>query len=370
MRVVFDTSPGSFTPSGTRAYTQNLAGALQAAFSQRGDAFALSHLPSWMEPDGRKGLQHKLRILAWDTYYMHLLLPQRACSVDADLLHTPASRLPLRGTIPTITTIHDVIPLVFPELFRLRERITLGLYFRAVRHSATHVITVSEQSRSDIHRLLGIDRNRISVTYNGVSSSFRPLAPSVIAQRLAHYRIEQPYILSVCTLEPRKNLVRVLQAFAQLRHTHKVPHRLVLVGRRGWLEKPIFETARALGIAEHIQFTGFVPDDVLPALYSGADVFVYPSLYEGFGLPPLEAIACGCPTVTSNISSLPEVVGNAALLVDPLDVEAIADGVLRIVGNLALREALQRAGFERAPQFTWSRCADETIKVYQRVLES
>jgi glycosyltransferase involved in cell wall biosynthesis len=368
MRVVFDTSPAPFTPGGTRTYTEHLADALQIAFSERGDGFALSTLPRWMEPDGTKGLRHKLRVLAWDSYYMHLLLPQRARSVDADLLHTPASRLPLQGTIPTITTIHDVIPLVFPELFRLRERIMLGLYFRAVRHTALHVITVSEQSRNDIHRLLGIDRNRISVTYNGVSSRFKPVILSVIAQKLAHYRIEQPYILSVCTLEPRKNLVRVLQAFARLRHIHKVPHRLVLVGKRGWLEKPIFETARSLGVDEHIQFTGFVPDEDLPALYSGAGVFVYPSLYEGFGIPPLEAMACGCPVVTSSISSLPEVVDDAALLVDPLDAEAIADGILRIIDDRAIHDACQVAGIDRARQFTWSNCAEKTIEVYAQVL--
>lgn len=368
MRVVFDTSPALFTPGGTRTYTENLAGALQVAFSGRGDSLALSSLPSWLEPDGTKGLQHKLRVLAWDSYYMHLLLPQRAHSVKADLVHTPASRVPLQGNVPIITTIHDVIPLVFPKLFRLRERITLGLYFRAVRRKATHVITVSEQSRNDIHRLLDIDLNRISVTHNGVASIFRPVAPSDIVQRLARHQIEQPYILSVCTLEPRKNLVRVLQAFALLRHTHKVKHRLVLVGKRGWLEKPIFETARALGVEDHIQFTGFVPDDDLPALYSGADVFVYPSLYEGFGIPPLEAMACDCPVVTSNLSSLPEVVGNAALLVDPLDVNAIADGILRIIDDRALRESFVEAGLERARQFTWSHCANQTIKVYHQVL--
>jgi len=367
---MYDTSPMLFIPAGIGTYTIKLAQALQEFGSDADVEFMLSQLPVWLHPGGTKGFQHKLKVLAWDSYYMHSLLPRSALRAVADLIHTPAFRLPLQSKVPVVTTIFDAILFVFPRFFRLRDRLTLGMYLRASNRCAAHVITISEQSRKDIQHYLGISRERISVTYPAAASIFRPVVAVDVASVLARYGVTSPYILSVGTLEPRKNLARVIEAFADLRHRRVVSPqlKLVLVGRRGWLEHPIFATVRRLELEEHVHFTGYVAEGDLPALYSGASVFVYPSLYEGFGIPPLEAMACGCPVVTSNCSSLPEVVGDAALQADPNDVMQITQAMERVLTDEALAQEMRQKGLRRAEQFSWRRCAEETIAVYRQVV--
>lgn len=368
VRVVYDLSPTLFMPAGITTYTAQLYRSLQSLSAEDGIQLTASQLPAWLHPNGTYGLRHKLKVMTWDSYYMHFLLPYRASTIAADLIHTPAFRLPFRSKTPIVTTILDVILFVYPHLFRLRERLTIGLYLRASSHCVEHVITISKQSRQDIQRYLGIDSARITVTYPAAASYFRPVSERDTTPVLARYGIMSPYILSVGTLEPRKNLVRVLEAFATLHQRHAIPHQLVLVGRRGWLEDPIFATVRKLGIEKHVHFTGYVAEADLPALYSGASVFVYPSLYEGFGIPPLEAMACGCPVVTSNCSALPEVVGDAAFQVDPKDVVQIADAIERVLTDAALAQQMCRKGLSRAEQFSWRRCAEETVAAYRHVV--
>jgi glycosyltransferase involved in cell wall biosynthesis len=194
------------------------------------------------------------------------------------------------------------------------------------------------------------------------------MAPVEVQPVLERYQLSQPYILYVGSIEPRKNLLRLLQAYARLRKD--LPGwKLVLVGaRNAWKSTPISEEMRKLNLAPWVQLTGYIPEEDLPALYNGAGLFAFPSLYEGFGLPVLEAMACGTPVITSNVSSLPEVAGDAALLVDPYNVEEIAAAMVNVLSDQELSEDLHRRGLERSKEFSWERTAQQTLEVYKKVL--
>jgi len=196
---------------------------------------------------------------------------------------------------------------------------------------------------------------------------YRPLSPEEVARFRATQALPTPYIFYLGTLEPRKNVVRLLEAYARLRQRGITEYPLVLAGAKGWGYEEIFARVQELGLDEQVRFVGYVPYEAAPLWYNAAALFVYPSLYEGFGLPPLEAMACGTPVVASNTSSLPEVLGEAALLVDPLDVEALAEAMARALLQPALRERLRQAGLARAACFSWRRMAEQTMAVYHLV---
>jgi glycosyltransferase involved in cell wall biosynthesis len=368
MRILLDISPANFTPGGTTTYIHNLAYSLPSVCEQRNAKLLISTLPRYLHATGNKGITHKIKIAAWDIYYMQLLLLQRAYSNNCDLIHAPAFRIPLFSSIPTIVTFFDTTILAPESMHRMRDKLVLSFYMRIAAKKATHIITISKNSRQDIARLLSLNLERITVTYPGVSPLFQPMASAKVRETLERYQISYPYILSVCTLEPRKNLVRVLEAYTDLKLKYKIPQHLVLVGKRGWLDNPIFDTVKRLNLSDHVHFTGFVQDVDLPNIYAGADLFVYPSLYEGFGLPVLEAMACGVPVVTSNVSSLPEVAADAALLVDPKNIAAIASAMMNVLDNPQLSMALREKGLIRAKLFSWEKCADETFDVYKFIL--
>jgi glycosyltransferase involved in cell wall biosynthesis len=229
------------------------------------------------------------------------------------------------------------------------------------------IITISEHTKRDAVELLGIEPDRVRVTPLAAHECFRPLRdPEALRELRERYGLgNRPYILTVGTLEPRKNHCRLIEAFARLRRRDPgLIHRLVLVGAKGWLFEPIFETVRRLGLEGHVRWLDYVPFDDLPGLMSGTELFVYPSLYEGFGLPPLEAMSCGAPVIASATTSLPEVVGEAGILVDPEQVDEITAAMHRVLTDPHLRTALRAAGLERAKQFTWERTARMTLAAY------
>lgn len=368
MRVLFDTSPACFYPGGIRVYTRQLA-SMQAVFDYWGISLLPSTLPTYLLPDGTRGLSHKLRVIAWDFYYMQAVLPARARTGNVDLLHAPGFRFPLRASVPVVVTIYDVIPLLFPDLFRQRDVMILSLYLRLISRRACLVLTISQQSKRDISARLGVPEHQIKVTYLAASKTFTPIDQERVRATLERLGVASPYLLCVGTIEPRKNILRVLEAFSRLRASG-VPHHLVLVGEAGPLAKPILLAARQRSVNEQLLFTGFVNDEDLAALYSGATAFVYPSLYEGFGLPPLEAMSCGCPVITSNTSSLPEVVGAAGLQVNPYDVPALTAAMERLITDHALADELRHRGLERARQFSWQRCIEQTASAYTQALDT
>jgi glycosyltransferase involved in cell wall biosynthesis len=272
--------------------------------------------------------------------------------------------------VKTVTTIHDMTTLLFPE-HHTRETILLQQEkFRFAREQADAIISVSESTKRDIIRLLGIEPERIHVVHEGVDPVFCPLLGEDISPVLAKYELQpDDYILTVGTIEPRKNLVRLVRAYDVVwqKQPESTP-RLVLAGTTGWFFREVFAEIEKLGLAEQVLFIGRVDDADLPALYNGALFLAYPTLYEGFGLPALEAMACGTAVLTSNVSSLPEVVGGAGLLVEPDDTQSIVEGLVKMLEDVSLRQEKSRLGLVRAKEFTWQRAAEETTAVYKKII--
>ncbi|GBD15145.1 D-inositol 3-phosphate glycosyltransferase [bacterium HR26] len=285
-----------------------------------------------------------------------------------DLLHAPVNVVPLAGPRPLVLTVHDLAFLRYPEHYPpLKQRYLAALTRRSTRR-ADLVIAVSGQTRADVVELCGVRPEKVVVVPNGVDASLRPVRDAGVLQafRQAH-GLPNEFFLFLGTLQPRKNLEGLLRAYDRARADLSLP--LVVAGARGWRESKIFQLVRELDLADRVRFTGYINPDELPIWYSAATVFVYPSLYEGFGLPVLEAMACGTPVITSATSSLPEVAGDAAILVDPHDTDALARALRELASSPRLRAELTSAGLERARAFSWERTARETLEVYRRAME-
>lgn len=310
--------------------------------------------------------------MVWLWHRLGLPLPLEAVTGPADLVYSPDFLLP--PTLPgrrTLLTVHDlsfeIMPETLPEplVAYLRRNVP-----RAVRR-ATHVLADSESTRQDLLRLWGVPEERVTVLYSGVEPRFQPIVdPAAHARVRARYGLGPwPFLLAVGTVQPRKNYPRLIEAFAAVVREGTFPEgHLVLVGEKGWKAEGTFEAIRRSGMADRIHWLGFVADEDLPILYSMATAFAMVSRYEGFGLPALEAMACGTPVVVSRTSSLPEVVGEAGVQVDPESVMDIAQGLRAVLADPARREALRRAGLERARRFTWEAAARRWGEIVERLL--
>ena len=300
-------------------------------------------------------------------YRLHLPLPIERWTGPLDLFH--AADFVLRPTRPgtrTLLTVHDLSFVREPDSVMPGMSRHLNRWVRQSVAQADHVIAVSKATAQDLIELYRTPPEKISVLYHGVTPEFRPNDDP--AQRAAirdKYNLgRQPFILSVGTIQPRKNYQRLIQAFAQV----KAEADLVIAGGPGWHADDIYNEVTRQQLTDRVHFLGFVPDADLPLLYSAAALFVYPSLYEGFGLPALEAMACGTPVVAANRSALPEVVGSAGLLVDPFDVEAIAAAIDTVLHDSRLHQSLVQAGLAQAAQFSWTKMAGELVQIYQKLL--
>lgn len=296
-------------------------------------------------------------------------IPLAAYRHSLDLLHMTYFTPPVCQT-PVVVTVHDISFEVYPKTFSTRDRLLLswGVPF-AVRR-ATRIIAVSEYTKQDLICKYGIPGEKIDVTYEAAAPQFRPVEDPGCPGALCHkYGLSLPYILGVGNLQPRKNLRALLEAFRFAKTERRIPHRLVLVGKPGWEAATFLQEVRTQGLEKEVIFTGYVPTEDLPGLYSSADLFVYPALYEGFGLPPLEAMACGTPVVASDAASLPEVLGEAALLVNARDIGALASAILRVLDDSGLALRLSGLGLAQARRFSWERTARKTVEVYRKALE-
>jgi len=315
----------------------------------------------------------------------------RNFSVRATLPHTPLIRIPLTlsaelrrnpvdvlhvqftsppfSPCPVVVSIHDLSFEHLPQTFKWRSRKQLRITVRRSAREAAHVIALSEHARQDIVETYGLAPEKVTAIPLAAADHFRPISDDEELQRVRQtYGIVGEYILSVGAIQPRKNLSRLIDAYSRLRRATPEGNlpKLVLAGKCAWLYEETLRTIRELQVSDSVILTGYVPDSDLPGLYSGALCFVYPSYFEGFGLPPLEAMKCGAPVIVGNQTSLPEVVGDAGLLVDPFDADAIAGAIDRVIRDSNLRAELGRKGLARAQLFDWRETARQTLRVYQQ----
>ena len=300
-----------------------------------------------------------------------ILLPRIMRMRKVDIFHSPSFTIPFSVSIPTVVTIHDMVCYKFPETIDRLRRIYLANAVRCSILKADRIIAVSQSTKKDIVDTFDVPETKIDVVYEASAPCFRATADgNSVQETCKKYFIEEPFLLYVGTLEPRKNLVKLMQAYFILKRDYRIKHKLVIAGKKGWNYGPIFSEIERLSLRNDVIFTGYVPEQALVHLYNGAELFILPSLYEGFGLPILEAMACGTPVITSNISSMPEVAGDAAILVDPYDVDALAGAMHGVLTDKGLKESLVKKGLERVKHFSWKKCAEETIRVYEAACSS
>ena len=341
-------------------------------FAQTRIALAQSRLPT-----------HKPLVrIAWEQFIQPFALRQHRI----ELLHAMAFAGPMAINIPWVVTIYDLSFVHYPQLFNVANRTYLTWAVRNAVNRANRITVISESTKRDLVKVFGASPDKIHVVYCGSDPAFKPI--HVIARSEATKQSPPnnsetasltnasrsiakttPFILHVGTIEPRKNHVRLVRAFAKAKREYKLPHKLVLIGARGWMYEQVDAVIEQENMKNEIIFAGYVPQNELPLWHRSADLFVYPSLYEGFGLPALEAMASGTPVITSNASSLPEVVGDAAIQVAPEDENAIAQAIGYVLTTPGLREQMSLRGIEQATKFSWARAARETVAVYRLALK-
>lgn len=302
-------------------------------------------------------------------WWTHITLPLHLLHYPVDICHFPNFIAPILVNCKTIITIHDLNFLLFPKNFTLRTYIALASQVRMSANKADAIMVDSESTKADVMRLLRVPEEKLTVVYPGIHSRFQRITDVTVVNAVKHKYNLEDYILCVGSLAPQKNLNRLIRAFAKYKKQVNNNYKLAVVGGQAWKYSSIFDEIRQLNIEESIVFTGYVPDEDLPLLYSGATAFIYPSLYEGFGFPVLEAMACGVPTITSNVSSLLEVGGNAVLFIDPHNEESITNAIKRLLEDQVLRQSLIQAGAEQVQKFSFQRMAKEALQVYEKVMQ-
>lgn len=301
----------------------------------------------------------------WDQVHV----PRMANALKADILHQPAFSAPALFRGPVVVTIHDLIAIHFEQDIPLGSRLYFGRWMPYSYRYADHMIVISEHTKRDVIDLLQIPEEKLTVIYEAVDTVFKPIADTdQLAAVRAKYGTGERFLLHVGTLNPRKNLEFLVTVFAEVRKKVRGANwKLVITGKKGWYYEGLFETVRRLGLERSVVFTGYVDDKDKPLLYNAASIFTFPSLYEGAGLPPLEAMSCGVPTVSSNTSSLPEMVGQGGILLSPTDVAGWAKALVSLMTDASFRRELGGRGRKQARRFSWERTARETIRVYERV---
>lgn len=367
MRIGIDARLNYYRPGGSAEYTRHLIQELPALdpmtayglIQNYRDTQVFSLAPNTRRISTYTPCHHRLE--RWS-----LSVELARCRLD--LLHSPDMIPPWRGARQHVITIHDLHFLHYPQFMTAESLHYYKDQIAWAVHHADHILVSSQATLTDLVNLLAVPLEKITVDMLGVDPSFMPLPQKVVEDCRTRLGLPESYILFVGTFEPRKNIPGLLDAYHLLRADLPDAPPLVMVGRRGWLYEDIFARVEALHLADHILWLENAPQSDLPALYNGAAALALPSHYEGFGLTALEAMACGTPPVASNRSSVPEVVGNAGLLVDPDSPGEISAALRQVLSDSALRERLRAAGLERAAGFTWQKTAEVVLQVYHRLL--
>lgn len=363
MRLGFDITPLSVPRSGVGTYTASL---LEHLAEGNDTIVPLSHFPHNYRWSNNGGIRPKV---VNKTMWMQFFLRRQLKELDVDVCHFTNSVAPLWLSCPSVVTIHDMTLWLFPSYHPRRRLAAMRPIIPFAARQARGIITVSYSTKEDIVNLLGVAPEKVTVIYEAPGKAFRPVAD---AQELENARrqfhLPERFLLHVGTLEPRKNLVRLLEAFARLRHRRGFSHDLVLAGKAGWHYGEIFSTVERLGLGQFVHFLGYVPDRWLAAIYNLAGALVFPSLHEGFGLPVVEAMACGTPVITSPNGALQEIAGEAAAYISPESVESIAGEIYRVVADDTLQAELSARGLSRATLFSWRRTAEQTRRLYHHVV--
>ena len=355
MKIAIDTQTTLGQKSGFGFYVKNLVEAL-AKVDHQNEYFLI-------RPNSEKDFSTPKRLL-WD----QIIFPHRARRLKVDLLHQPCFSAPLLYPGKVVVTCHDLISMFFPENIPLVSRLFYSKWEPFSYRKAAKIIAISEHTKKDLRAFLQIPEEKIRVIPLAASSDFRPIKSQKTLKKIQKkYGTGPNYILDVGTLEPRKNLSFLLRAYAlAVREGANV--NLVITGKKGWYYEGLFKLVDDLNLKNKVIFTGYVSEKDLPALYSGAKAFVFPSLYEGFGLPILEAMACGTPVISSNTSSMPEVIGQAGILISPKDERVWAQNIIKILRDRGLAQTLSQMGIRQAKKFSWEETAQKTIAVYKEVL--
>ncbi len=353
--------------TGTESYTTELVRALAQHDRRNAYTLYLNTAPSALPP---LGPNWRLRRLPTPRLWTHARLGPALRAARPDVAFIPAHVLPLLPPRRSVVTIHDLGYEYYPEAHPRAQRLYLRLSTSWSARAATRIIAISEATRRDLVRFTGISADKISVVYHGVHQRFQPSEPEVSAAAARKYGLDGAYLLFISTIQPRKNLVRLIDAYAQALAIHPELPPLALGGKPGWLTTQIEARATALGIAQQVRFLGYVADADLPALIGGATIYLLPSLYEGFGMTVLEAMACGTPVITSTVSSLPEVAGPAAILIEPTDPAALARAISDLAQDPARQADLREQGLAWAKRWTWERSARQTLDVLEQAAQS
>ncbi len=374
-RIVIDYTPALRQTAGIGRYTRSLVGAL--ADLDRGNSYTLFCAGAGEEAGEwpanfrvrTSPLPERWLTIAWQR--LRLPVPAEWLAGRAALFHSPDFTLPPLAGARGVVTVHDLSFLRLPECADPGLRAYLRQAMPRAVGRAHRILADSCNTQADLVELLGVPQERISVVHGGVEPRFHRVTDRDLLEAVrARYRLPERFILAVGTLEPRKNYPRLIAAYAALRRLEPdLPHRLVIAGRPGWLYEEIYTQVAREGLADSVNFAGFVADADLPALYTLAGVLAFPSLYEGFGLPPLEAMACQTPVVAGRNSSLIETVGDGGLLVDATDVTALAAALRRVIAEPETRAALIQAGLDQAARFTWQAAAQELLAAYALALD-
>jgi glycosyltransferase involved in cell wall biosynthesis len=280
------------------------------------------------------------------------------------LLWCPYGTAPSWSPCPVVAILHDLAYLRYPDYFKKRSLRFFARHTANLLAKSARIVVPSEHTKNDVIRHFRVAPEKLRVIHWGVEESFRPKPELEIVERLEKFSLPRPYVLFVGTRQPRKNLSRLVEAFISLKRRSDLAHKLVLVGRWGWLHSSLMELMGERDVQEHVLLLDYVPRTDLPYLYSGADLFILPSLYEGFGLPIIEAMACGTPVAAADNSSLTEIVGDAGLLFDAENVSQIQDTMMRVLDSPALQHDLRKRGLARAEEFSWARSADKLLSIF------